>query len=84
MPRQRKWKRLKAERPEGEKWVEAERWEITVPPSWSDMDGGLGSGRRYVWVVQGTKWVYIRDNEKHRRVSVIEWAPVARKGRAVS
>lgn len=89
MPKVRKWKKMVARRPEGEKWAEAERWEITVPASWSDRGAGtttaaFGSGRRRVWVVQGTKWAYIRDAEAHIKVPVSEWAQVARKGRVVS
>lgn len=87
MPRIRKWTRLRAARPDGEKWSDAERWEIKVPAAWSDRgkEGhGLGSGTRRVWVIPGPSWVELRDAEAYLKVRASEWAPVARKGRVVS
>lgn len=86
-PRPRRWSRMLPQRPEGEKWEHAERWEITVPVTWSDVGQsnlGIGSGRRRVWVVTGTKWAYIRDAEGHRKVPISEWERAANKGQRVT
>ena len=85
VPRKRRWTRLVAQRPEGDRWAAAERWEITVPPEWSDRHGGLGSGRRYVWALEGRKWAYLRDNESYViQVPAADWQRAANKGRRVS
>lgn len=79
-PRPARWRRMRAERPSGAKWEEAERWEITVPaggsdpqtPNWTG-DGQLASGRRRVWALVGTKWCELRDSEGYIKVPVAEW-----------
>lgn len=77
-------KKMKPKRPEGEKWAEAERWQIIVPSVWSDKGkekSAFGSGYRGVWVIIGTKWVELRDAEDLIRVPRAEWERIAKKGR---
>lgn len=82
LPRTPGWKRMKAERPEGDRWLEAERWSVNVPGQWS-INGGVGCGHRYVWVAAGRKWAYVRDSEGHIKVPVDDWNRVAKNGRKV-
>jgi hypothetical protein len=82
-PRLRRWSRMLPRRPEGYRWEAAERWEIDVPPTWSDIgktDRGIGPGRRRVWVTLEGGWAHIRDAETYRKVRVSEWERVANKG----
>ena len=75
MPRPLRWRKMKAVRPEGEKWTDAERWEITIPAggSMNWTTSGLASGTRFVWVLIGRKWVELRDHEAYGRVPRTEW-----------
>jgi hypothetical protein len=82
-PRARKWSRMTAQRPEGEKWEAAERWEVTVPRQWSK-DGSVAPGTRYLWVIEHRTWTELRDAENYSKVPTADWQRVARKGRKVS
>lgn len=84
-PRPIRWKRMKAKRPEGEKWSDAERWEITIGALLGGKTGtGLAPGTRYVWVREGTKWAEIRDSEDYAKVPLAMWRLLQRNGRQVS
>lgn len=81
MPRAPRWSRLPTpERPEGERWANAERWEVNVDFARCP---GLSSGTRMVWVVLGRKWAYLRDAEDSTKMHVSEWERMSRNGRRV-
>ncbi len=88
MPRARRWKKLKPRRPEGEKWIDAERWEVTFGADHSFTKpnghmGGLAAGTRCVWVIEGTKWAALRDAEDYLKLPIAEWRLLQRHGRRV-
>jgi hypothetical protein len=67
--------------PEGEKWTDAERWDVDVSHALAPQ---LASGRRYVWVVTGRKWAYVRDAETHQKMPIDSWHRMSKTGRKVS
>lgn len=86
-----RWKKIKAVRPEGKKWEDADRWEITVPGGGAEKtaldwggEGALAPGRRYVWVIPGRTWTEVRDGEGYIKVPTGEWNQIARTGRQVT
>jgi hypothetical protein len=90
-PRHLRWKRMRAQRPDGSKWEGAERWEIKVPGGGRDpksiswCGSGLAAGTRLVWAIIGRKWVELRDNEGYAKVPRAEWDEITRyTGRKVS
>lgn len=87
MPRARRWSRMLPKRPEGAKWEVAERWQVHVPTSWSDVGIdrlGVGSGTRVLWVLEGKTWTELRDNEGYAKVPTVDWQKAANNGRKVS
>lgn len=76
----RRWKRILPQRPEGEKWATAERWEVGVP---EEGFGNLASGTRCLWVLYqtGHKWAELRDAEGYAKVRAAEWERLSNKGR---
>ena len=67
-PRPIRWRRVRAERPAGAKWETADRWSVKVPAGAHDPynwtgDGRLAPGTRHLWVIEGSKWVELRDKE---------------------
>jgi hypothetical protein len=68
-------------RPEGEKWEGAERWLCHVD---TRLAPALASGSRLLWVVEGRKWVYVRDTEAHQRMPAADWNRMSRTGRKLS
>lgn len=73
------WKGRKQPRPEGDKWQEAQKWMVTVPPAWCGQ-GQLAPGTRMVWAIIGRKWVEIRDVEGYVKVALSDWQRVVHKG----
>jgi hypothetical protein len=66
-----RWKKMpKAQKPEGERWEKAERWEVKL----HDEVPKLGSG-------QGRKWARLADGGATVKVSMAAWSQVARHGR---
>jgi hypothetical protein len=82
-PARRRWKKLTAQRPEGDRWANAERWEVYVDNSSHGAMSGLGGGTRRVWVLEGHKWAHLRDSEGYAKIAVSEWRRMARNGRSV-
>jgi hypothetical protein len=77
------WKGKKQPRPEGDKWQEAQKWNICVPPEWGNTKvtvGRLATGTRMVWALIGRKWVEIRDAEGYVKVALSDWQRVVHKG----
>ena len=76
-----KWKRLpKAQRPDGERWLKATRWEVHL----NDELPKLGCGRRMVWVVEGRRWARVADGGATVKVPMSAWALIARSGKEVA
>lgn len=75
-----KWTKLpKATKPEGERWIDAKRWEVQL----HDELPKLGCGRRMVWVVEGRKWARVADGGASCKVSMAVWVRLARSGKEV-
>ena len=75
-----RWKRLPAaERPEGERWLNATRWEVTL----QDEVSQLACGRRRLWVVEGRKWARLHDGVKTIKVPMSVWGVLARNATEV-
>jgi hypothetical protein len=72
----RRWKRLpRPERPAGEMWSEAKRFEVFI----SEDVPNLAVGLRRVWVVEGRKWARIADAEKRAKIPMSQWARMKAK-----
>lgn len=85
-----RWRRLPPpRRPDGDRWANAERWEVYVPQgplSYTNTAGracGIASGRRRVWVVEGRKWARVADAENQVKASIADWRRMQRHGRQV-
>lgn len=74
-PRPVRWKRVRAQRPEGAKWETAERWHVHVPREWGGTagDSKLAPGYRHLWVITGGKWTELRDAEAYIKVPTKDW-----------
>lgn len=79
-----------AKRPEGDKWADAEHWEVYVNhklvPQGGDADtkARIRPGTRYVWVIPGKTWTEIRDSEAYAKIATADWNRMSAKGRKVS
>lgn len=82
LPKFRKirWAKMKAVRPEGERWIAAERWEVFIG---ADIPQ-LAPGCRYVWVAEGRKWAYLRDAENRAKIHISLWRKMQKTGRQVN
>lgn len=78
------WTRLKAQRPEGAKWENAERWEVYVDHHHAAGDGRCAVGTRHVWVIPGRTWTEVRDSEGYMKLATADWNKMAKAGRQVS
>ena len=77
-----KWGRLPpAQRPDGERWANAERWEAYVDPR---IVPALAAGTRRLWVTEGRKWAYLRDAEASARVPLGDWRRMQRTAKQIS
>jgi hypothetical protein len=75
-----RWKKFpKAERPEGEKWTEAKRWEVHL----HDEVPKLGCGQHRIWVVEGRRWARLSDGVAKIKVPMALWSLVRRTGKEV-
>ena len=75
----RRWVRHAAPPPEGEKWAQAKRVEVYVDFVRAP---NLFSGRRILWVLEGRKWVELRDTENYQKVALAEWERMCQDGKA--
>lgn len=82
IPRAPRWKRLTttiSARPEGDRWLEAKRYEFYV-----DEDvPKLACGLRRVWVVEGRKWCRLADGEQRVKIPMSLWRAVAQRAKEV-
>ena len=75
-----RWKRIKPKpRPEGQRWEQAERWEVFVGQELL----GLACGRRRLWVVEGRKWARLHDGESQVKVPMALWRQTQRSGKQI-
>lgn len=75
-----RWRRLPPPaRPDGDRWAQAERWEVYVP---ADVPN-LAVGTRRLWVVEGRKWAYLRDAEAQARIPRPEWLRIQKTAKQV-
>ena len=74
------WRMPRSGRPEGERWVEAERWLVQVD---SRVAPNLASGWRLVWMSLGRKWAYVRDNEARQKMAASDWHRMSRTGKII-
>jgi hypothetical protein len=77
------WRHGKAQRPEGAKWEEAERWEVYLPHKLVAGDGHPAVGTRLVWVIAGKTWTELRDAEGYIKIATADWNRLAQKGRKI-
>jgi hypothetical protein len=86
--KERRWKKLpKAARPEGERWADAERWEVFITNTKASALAKLGSGKRLVWAAEaedGSAKMHIRDGTHEVTISMADWRLLIAKGRKVS
>jgi hypothetical protein len=86
--KERRWKKLpKATRPEGERWVEAERWEVFITNTKASALAKLGSGKRLVWAAEaedGSAKMHVRDGAHEVTISLADWRLLIAKGRKVA
>jgi hypothetical protein len=73
---QRRWKRIKTVRPEGETWDTAELQEVYL----FDEAQPIGAGRRFVWVREGRKWCKLCSLDGTKvKIPMAVWAIIARR-----
>lgn len=73
---------MRGQRPEGDKWLAAERWQVTLGQNVGD----IPPGTRLLWVLyaDGRKWAELRDAEAYAKVPAETWARIANRGRKLS
>jgi hypothetical protein len=79
-------KRFKARRPEGERYEDAERWEVFIANT-DHYLRRLGSGIRRVWVAEdetGSRLIWLHDGGAEQSVSMSDWARISAKGRRLA
>lgn len=70
LPRKTRKHRRKIVRPDGDLWVNASKWDIYF----HDEATSIGCGRRFVWIVEGRKWVRLQDYEGNRaKIAMATW-----------
>lgn len=76
-----RWKRLPPkQRPEGQRWEQAQLYEVFL-----DMDVPvLACGLRRVWVVTGRRWCRISDGESKVKITMREWHGIAQRAKLVT
>lgn len=80
IPRSIRWKKMKpAQRPEGERWISAARWEVFI----GEEVPKLAVGLRIVWAVEGRKWARLHDGHLQAKVGMREWLRLKAAGRRV-
>lgn len=78
--------KVKARKPEGERYEDAERWEVFIESTETFLRK-LACGQRKLWAAEdetGARWVWLHDGETEQRVSMEAWQRMANKGRRIA
>jgi hypothetical protein len=81
-----KRRRFKPRKPEGERYEDAERWEVFIANTDLYLKH-LGSGIRRVWVAEdetGSSVMWLHDGERQQSVSMSEWKRMSAKARRIA
>jgi hypothetical protein len=79
-------RKFKARKPEGERYEDAERWEIFIANTEHYLKH-LASGIRRVWVAEdetGSRLMWVHDGEHEQALSFSDWARISAKGRRLA
>lgn len=74
------WRNPRVPPPEGEKWADAERWEVNVD---FHVAPTLASGTRLLYVLSRPKWTELRDAEAYARIATADWNRMSKNGRRI-
>ena len=82
-----KWKKpAKRAKPEGERYEDAEQWELFIESSEHFLPK-LACGLRRVWVADhedGSRRIWISDGESEQSLSMSEWARISARARRLA
>lgn len=81
-----RWKKMtRAERPKGERYEDAERYEVFIESTKSFLPK-LGSGLRRLWVAEdetGARIVWLHDGETEAKLPMADWQRMSLKARRI-